>query len=158
MLQVGLKGKKTVVVTTENTAERMLSGLLPVYATPSLIAFMEYTCSETVRPFLDAGMSTVGTLVNIKHTSASPVGSTITCECELAQIDGRKLIFNVIAHDDFGPVGEGVHERFVINNDKFMSKARVIKIRKPKNPSLRYGLHPRDEFFCYCFVISKQHL
>lgn len=48
MLQVGLKGKKTVVVTTENTAERMLSGLLPVYATPSLIAFMEYTCSETV--------------------------------------------------------------------------------------------------------------
>ena len=77
MLQVGLKGKKTVVVTTENTAERMLSGLLPVYATPSLIAFMEYTCSETVRPFLDAGMSTVGTLVNIKHTSASPVGSTI---------------------------------------------------------------------------------
>ena len=60
--------------------------------------------------------------VNIKHTSASPVGSTITCECELAQIDGRKLIFNVIAHDDFGPVGEGVHERFVINNDKFMSK------------------------------------
>ncbi len=122
MLQVGLKGKKTVVVTTENTAERMLSGLLPVYATPSLIAFMEYTCSETVRPFLDAGMSTVGTLVNIKHTSASPVGSTITCECELAQIDGRKLIFNVIAHDDFGPVGEGVHERFVINNDKFMSK------------------------------------
>lgn len=122
MLQVGLKGKKTVVVTTENTAERMLSGLLPVYATPSLIAFMEYTCSETVRPFLDAGMSTVGTLVNIKHTSASPVGSTITCECELAQIDGRKLIFNVIVHDDFGPVGEGVHERFVINNDKFMSK------------------------------------
>ena len=109
MLQVGLKGKKTVVVTTENTAEHMLSGLLPVYATPSLIAFMEYTCSETVRPFLDAEMSTVGTLVNIKHTSASPVGSTITCECELAQIDGRKLIFNVIAHDDFGPVGEGVH-------------------------------------------------
>lgn len=122
MLQVGTKGKKTVVVTSENTAENMLSGLLPVYATPSLIAFMEYTCSDTVQPFLEAGMGTVGTLVNIKHTSASPVGSTITCECELEQIDGRRLVFKVTAHDDFGPVGEGVHERFIINNEKFMSK------------------------------------
>lgn len=122
MLQVGNKGKKTVVVTSENTAENMLSGLLPVYATPSLIAFMEYTCSDTVQPFLEAGMGTVGTLVNIKHTSASPVGSTITCECELEQIDGRRLVFKVTAHDDFGPVGEGVHERFIINNEKFMSK------------------------------------
>lgn len=125
MLQVGTKGKKTVVVTSENTAENMLSGLLPVYATPSLIAFMEYTCSDTVQPFLEAGMGTVGTLVNIKHTSASPVGSTITCECELEQIDGRRLVFKVTAHDDFGPVGEGVHERFIINNEKFIAKANA---------------------------------
>lgn len=122
MIQIGITGSQKTIVTKENTAEHMLSGLLPVYATPSMIAFMEYTCSESVRPMLDEGMGTVGTLVNIKHLCASPIGSHIRCECELIELDGRRLVFAVRAYDDFDLIGEGTHERFIIKEAKFMDK------------------------------------
>lgn len=122
MLEIGIKGLKSTIVTNETTAAHLLSGLLPVYATPALIAFMEYTCSESVQTELEAGMGTVGTLVNIKHLSASPIGSKITCKSELVEVDGRRLVFKVEIFDNFDLIGEGMHERFIINDAKFMSK------------------------------------
>lgn len=122
MLKEGIKGEKTTIVTEEFTASHMLSGLLPVYATPALISFMEYTCSDSVQPLLDEGMGTVGTCVNIKHLSASPVGAVIRCESELICIDGRKLVFDVKAYDDFELIGQGTHERFIIDEARFMAK------------------------------------
>ncbi len=122
MLEVGIKGKKIFKVTDENTAEHLLSGMLPVYATPSLIALMEYTCFSSVHPLLDEGLGTVGSSITCSHISPTPVGGTVTCESELIEVDRRRLVFRVRAEDEFGLIGEGTHERFIINNQKFMNK------------------------------------
>lgn len=124
MLEVGIKGKQVFRVTDMNTAEHLLSGMLPVYATPSMIALMEYTCFSSVHPLLDDGLGTVGSRLEINHLSPTPVGGTVTCESELIEVDRRRLVFKVTASDDFGPIGEGIHERFIINNEKFMNKVR----------------------------------
>lgn len=122
MLQVGIKNCQETIVTQSNTAESMLSGMLPVYATPSLIAFMEYTAFSSVHPLLEPGTTTVGSRVDIKHTSATPVGMHVRCTSELIEIDGRRLVFKVEAFDDFGPIGEGTHERYIIDTERFIEK------------------------------------
>lgn len=122
MIEIGLKGRKTAKVTEEYTAAHLLSGLLPVFATPALIALMEYTCSDSVQAELDEGFGTVGSLIDCKHTSPSPIGSSITCESELIEVDNRRLVFRVRACDDFGEVGSAIHERFIIDNSRFMQK------------------------------------
>lgn len=123
MLETGIKGTKTVTVNEANTAKTMGSGTLDVFATPALIALMEETCWRSVADQLEDGCGTVGTLLEIKHTAPTPVGMDVTCESELTEVDGRRLVFTVQAHDAKGLVGEGRHERFIINNDKFQSKA-----------------------------------
>ena len=90
--------------------------------TPAMIALMEETAYKSVTAELEDGMGTVGTLMNVKHVSASPVGMEITCETELTEVDGRRLVFTVKAYDTKGLIGEGVHERFVIVNEKFQAK------------------------------------
>lgn len=122
-MDIGIKGIKQTVVTEEVTAKHMLSGQLPVYATPSLIAFIEFTCAESVQQYLDDGLGTVGTMINIKHIAASPIGATIRCESELTEIDRKRLVFSVNVYDNFELVAQGTHERFIIINSKFMAKA-----------------------------------
>lgn len=122
MIQIGIKGKKVAKVSEEYTAEHLLSGLLPVFATPALVALMEYTCSDSVQGELDEGLGTVGSSINCSHISPSPIGSTITCESELIEVDRRRLVFRVRAFDDFGEIGCGEHERFIIDNERFMLK------------------------------------
>ena len=121
MLEVGIKGKKEIVVTKEKTAKSMCS--LDVYATPSMIALMEYTAFDSVASELDEGCGTVGTGLNIKHVAATPVGMKVTCESELIKIDGRALTFEVKAYDEKGLIGHGEHERFIVFEDKFQAKA-----------------------------------
>ena len=123
-LSPGIKGKQEMTVKHENTANYLLSGMLEVYATPSLIAFMEYTAFTSLNPFLPEGMGTVGTLVNIRHLAASPVGMRITCESELIEVDGRRLVFRVTASDDCGVIGEGTHERVIIDNARFTERVQ----------------------------------
>lgn len=122
MLKTGLKGKETEVVTDKNTALSIGSGELEVYATPAMTALMEKAAYKSVAAYLEEGQGTVGTMLNIVHTSATPIGMTVTSESELIEIDGRKLKFNVIAYDEKGNIGEGTHERFIINNQKFQQK------------------------------------
>ena len=121
-MEIGIKGEKTLIVTEEMTAEKVGSGLLPVYATPMMIAEMENVASMSVAPFLNEGEGTVGTKMNVNHVSASPVGIEVRVETELTEVDRRRLVFSVKAYDAAGLIGEGVHERFIIQNEKFMAK------------------------------------
>jgi predicted thioesterase len=123
MLETGIKGKKEITVTPDKTAKAMGSGTLDVFATPSMIALMENTAFESVAPYLEPGSGTVGTALNVKHVSATPVGMKVTCETELTKIDGRALTFLVKAYDEAGLIGEGEHERFIIFEEKFQTKA-----------------------------------
>ena len=125
MLETGIKGTKTVTVNEANTAKTMGSGTLDVFATPALIALMEETCWRSVADRLEDGCGTVGTLLEIRHTAPTPIGMDVTCESELVEVDGRRLVFTVKAHDAKGLVGEGRHERFVIQNEKFQAKANA---------------------------------
>ena len=125
MLSTGIKGEKSVKVVYENTAAALGSGLLEVFATPAMIALMENTACSSVAGELGEGEGTVGTLLNVKHLSATPVGMTVRCESELIEVDRKRLVFDVKAYDDAGLIGEGIHERFIINNEKFMSKTQA---------------------------------
>lgn len=133
MLQAGIKGEQKVEVVYENTATAVGSGGLEVFATPCMIALMEKTACDSVLPYLDEGNGTVGTEVNVKHLLATPIGMMVRCESELVEVDGRKLVFKVSAYDDAGLIGEGMHERFIVNNEKFQSKANRKREQKLKN-------------------------
>ncbi|MCD7981172.1 MAG: thioesterase family protein [Clostridiales bacterium] len=123
MLKAGIKGEQSVEVVYENTATAVGSGVLKVFATPCMLALMEKTACDSLIPYLDEGDGSVGTEVNIKHVAATPIGMTVRCESELLEVDGRRLVFSVKAWDDAGLIGEGMHERFIVNNEKFQSKA-----------------------------------
>ena len=123
MLTIGIKGREEVMVTEENTAKAMGSGTLDVFATPAMTALMEMTAWKSVAPFLENGDGTVGTLLQITHDAPTPLGMKVFCESELVEVDGRRLVFHVAAFDEKGKIGEGRHERFVINNERFAAKA-----------------------------------
>ena len=88
-----------------------------------MLALMEKTASESVAPYLEEGCGSVGTQVNISHVAATPIGMTVRCETELTEVDGRRLVFKVAAYDEAGLIGKGTHERFVVQNEKFQTKA-----------------------------------
>ncbi len=122
MIQTGIKGRREQTVTPEMSAARIGSGLVEVFATPMMVALIEQTCLESVLPHLEEGQGTVGTLVNVSHTAATPVGRRVWCESELVIVDRRRLVFSVKAYDECGLIGEGSHERFVIDTAQFMEK------------------------------------
>lgn len=127
MLEIGLKGKETVEVTAENTAKSVGSGMLAVFATPAMAALMEKTAAISVATYLGEGEGTVGISLNIRHLAATPVGLTVTCESELIEIDRKRLVFSLKVTDGVDVIGDGTHERFIINNEKFMAKAEAKK-------------------------------
>jgi predicted thioesterase len=123
MLEVGIKGSASVLVTEENSAKTMGSGTLDVFATPAMIALMERTCWTSVANKLDEGWGSVGTALDVAHSAPTPLGVTVTCESELIAVEGRKLTFQVVAHDPSGEIGRGTHQRFLVDNAKFQKKA-----------------------------------
>ncbi len=124
-MEIGLKHTAEITVTEKDTALAHGSGSLEVFATPAMAALMENTAMNCAAPYLNEGETTVGTLLDIKHLSATPVGCTVSCECELAEIDGRRLVFKVRASDNKGLIGEGTHERFIVLAEKFMNKTKA---------------------------------
>lgn len=124
-LKTGIEGHMTEDVTYEITAAGMKSGGLEVYATPRMINLMETTAWASVEPYMEEGKGTVGTYLDVKHVAASPIGAHIECDTRLVEIDGRRLVFEVVARDDCGVIGEGRHERFIISNEKFMTKTNA---------------------------------
>ena len=125
MLTMGIKGTAEMRVTEAITAREVGSGTVAVLATPMMIALMEKTCLQSVRPYLEERQDTVGTHVDVSHSAATPVGMVVRCESELVEIDRRRLVFHVTAYDEAGVVGEGTHERFVIDIEKFQTKAAL---------------------------------
>ena len=123
MLKTGIKGTQTVIVTEENTAKTMGSGTLDVFATPAMIALMEKTAWTSIAPYLEEGEGSVGIKLEISHDAPIPLGMTITCESELVEVDGRRLVFSVTANDGKDTIGKGTHERFLIDEEKFQKKA-----------------------------------
>lgn len=124
MLTVGISNEIVTEVTNENTAAAIKSGVLEVFATPAMAALMEETCFKSVQGELEEGWGTVGTGLNIGHLSATPIGMKVRCVSKLVEVDGRRLVFDIQAFDDAGLVGQGTHERFIIQNEKFMDKAK----------------------------------
>lgn len=123
MLKPGLKGRQETVVTEDLLARNIGSGLVKVYATAMMIALIEKAAVYSVEPYLEEGQGTVGTHVNVSHCSATPLGMKVWAETELIEIDRRKLVFKVAAYDERGLIGEGLHERFIIDNERFQAKA-----------------------------------
>lgn len=120
-----MKGRRETVVTEDKLASRIGSGLVDVYATVMMIALVEETAVHTVQPYLEEGQGTVGTYVDMSHCSATPLGMKVWAEVELVEIDRRKLTFKVAAYDERGLIGEGRHERFIIDNAKFQAKTNA---------------------------------
>ena len=121
-LTPGIKGSASCVVGPEDTAKALGSGAVDVFSTPKLVALMEKAALLSVRDYLDEGMDTVGTHLDISHSAATPVGMTVRAESELIEVDRRRLVFSVKAWDETELVGEGTHERFIIDRDKFLAK------------------------------------
>lgn len=123
MLEIGIKKVEKLKVNETNTAKSMGSGSLDVFATPAMVCLLEKTSWELVQPFLEIGQGSVGTLLSIKHLSPTPVGEEVTCESTLIEIDGRRLVFEIKVFEKEELIGQGLHERFVINEEKFLAKA-----------------------------------
>lgn len=124
-LELGIKGKASCVVTDNITAKSVGSGGLDVLATPIMIALMEEAALKSVRPYLEPGTDTVGTRLDVSHDAATPIGMQAWAESELAEIDRRRLVFNVKAYDETGPIGQGRHERFIVDMEKFTAKCNA---------------------------------
>lgn len=120
-IKVGLKNKLEKVVAIEDTAKMFGSGAALVFATPMMIGLMEGAAMNAVQEYLPEGYSTVGVSVAIKHTSATAVGKRVWANAELVEVDRKRLVFKVEAFDEDKQIGEGVHERFIIDEEKFMS-------------------------------------
>ena len=122
MLQTGIKGYQEETVVEGKLASNVGSGLVKVYATAMMIALIEKAAVLSVEPYLESGQGTVGTLVNVSHCSATPLGMKVHAETELIEIDRRRLVFKVAAYDECGLIVEGLHERFIIDMKKFQDK------------------------------------
>lgn len=124
-MEIGSVSKTVTLVTQNLTAAAMRSGSLPVLSTPGMVALMEEAACACVAPFLQEGETTVGTSLQISHTSATPVGMNVYAEARLTAVEGRKLSFLVRAWDDAGEIGTGTHERFIVHAEKFVAKAEA---------------------------------
>ncbi len=126
-IEAGLKGRAECLVTKERTAAAVGSGAQEVFATPSMIGLMENAALGSIAPYLEPGQSSVGTKISVSHVSATPMGMTVTAETEVTEVDRRRVVFAVRAYDDAGLIGEGTHERFIIDVEKFMAKTKAKK-------------------------------
>ena len=121
-LEVGMRGEASLVVGDEHTAAAFGAGGVRVLGTPMMIGLMESAAWRLVQPELNEGETTVGTLVNIQHLAATPLGDRVTATAELVEIDGRRLVFRVTARDERRVVGEGTHERARVLLDRFLAR------------------------------------
>jgi fluoroacetyl-CoA thioesterase len=111
-------------VTEDDSAEKYGSGLIPVFATPAMVGFMEATANTAIQPHLPLGYITLGIEINVKHLKATPIGWTVECTATLESVDERKLTFRIVAADKDGLIGEATHHRYIVNAERFMEKLR----------------------------------
>ncbi len=121
-IPIGTKGESTILVTSDVAINFLGQEGARVLSTPHMIGYMERTCRDTVLPLLDPGHDTVGTHVNVSHLAASPMGMPVTFTAEVIAVDGRRIRFRVEARDEKEIIGEGTHERTIINVAKFATR------------------------------------
>ena len=121
-LTIGLKGTVRTMAEREDTAYEVGSGSLLVYATPCMVALMEGAACEALEGALPEDKTTVGTMLNISHLSATPVGLEVRAEAEVTEVDGNAITFSVTAYDEAGKIGEGTHKRFIVTSQRFLDK------------------------------------
>ena len=126
-IPVGIKGRADTVVTEQNTASAVGSGLVPVFGTPLMIALMENAAVNALEPYVEAGQGSVGTHLDVSHDAATPIGLKVWAEAELTAVEGKALTFSVTAYDEAGPIGKGTHNRFLIDVDRFLAKTEKKK-------------------------------
>lgn len=120
-----LVGTATVIVSPEVTARHLGSGTVAVFATPEMVRLMERAAVNGLAPYLLSGQQSVGTLVNVRHLAATPIGATVTATAELVEVNGRRLTFKVNAHDGVDLIGEGLHERALIDLARFEARVQA---------------------------------
>jgi predicted thioesterase len=123
-LTPGLVGETEIVVGTRDTAPHVGSGKIKVLATPVMVGLMEEAALNAVEGFLPAGHQTVGTRLDITHVAATPVGLRVVARAELTRVDGRRLTFRIWADDERDRIGEGTHERIIVNVERFDARAQ----------------------------------
>lgn len=127
-LTVGLRHSQTIIVDERlvvpavSPAFTGFADMPPVFATALLVGFVEWTCIEALRPCLEPGQKTVGVHVDLSHSAATPVGLAVTAEIELVAIEGRRLRFKVSCRDEAEPISDGHHERFIIDEARFVER------------------------------------
>ena len=122
IIEIGLQGHAETLVEKEDTAQAVGSGGLLVYATPCLAALMEGAAYESIAPFLAEGESSVGTRMDLTHSSATPVGMEVRAESVVTAVDGKKITFTVTAYDEAGEIGHAQHERVIVKAERFLEK------------------------------------
>lgn len=122
-ITVGMTSEKTIVVADKDSARSLGSGGLDVFGTPAMIALMENVALDMIRPCLPEGSDSVGIMINAKHLKASAIGATIRCKATVVAVDGRKVSYEIVCNDESGDeIGSSVHDRFVVDMEKFMSR------------------------------------
>lgn len=127
MLNPGIKGHQEITVEEKDLAIHVGSGTVHVLATPMMIANMEYTSAASVEELLGEGKTTVGVKVDVSHVAATPKGMKVILDAELLEIsaNGKILTFHVEAHDECGLIGEGTHQRAVVDRVRFDEKTQA---------------------------------
>ena len=123
-MEIGLKHVSTATVSDANTALALGSGDMEVFATPAMVALMENAAMKAVAPHLPEGSTTVGAMMQTSHIKPSAPGETVTAEAVLQEVDGRKLTFRVTASDSEGTIGEGIHIRYIVDRERFLSRLK----------------------------------
>jgi predicted thioesterase len=126
-IPIGARAEMKLLVTSESATTFMGADGPRVLSTPHMIGRMELTSRDAVLPFLDAGFDTVGTHVDVYHLAAAPIGAVVTFTAEVTAVDGRRIQFRVEARDEKEKIGEGTHERAVINVAKFATRVAEKK-------------------------------
>ncbi|MDE6671973.1 MAG: thioesterase family protein [Ruminococcus sp.] len=121
-ISVGITGTAEIIVSENELAVTVGSGSLEVFATPCMVALMEKSACNCLSGYIGDDFTTVGTEINVRHLSATPVGMKVYAEAVLTEINGRELVFDVKAFDEAGIIGEGVHKRFGVNSEIFTQK------------------------------------
>jgi predicted thioesterase len=128
-IPIGTRGEEKRLVTNENAISFLENEGARVLSTPHMIGLMEWTCRNTVKPLLEEGYDTVGTHVNVAHLGAAPIGMTVTFTAEVIAANERRITFRVDATDEKGKIGEGTHERAIINVVKFAARMAEKLVR-----------------------------
>ena len=120
----GATAEIEITVTADRTADRIGNPGVMVFSTPHVVGLLEQVASAVIQPNLPAGAATVGTMVEMRHLAATPVGMKVKAKATLLETDGRRFLFQVEAHDEIEKIAEGKHERFVVQNlEKFLARA-----------------------------------